>query len=215
MKSRATTDSLKKGSGSKKDDAQHSTGATAPAPPQPSLHELLAPRRHMKLRSVGDYTFGKTIGQGQFGKVKIATHSKTRRKVAVKIISKSKLTAETVEMAKREVKIMKMLRHPNIVRLYELIETPSHLFIIMEYASGGEVMDFIVAHGRLRERDACKFFAQTAFALQYCHSQRTVHRDIKGIKNVIFALNSFLLSIFIFAINSFLLSIIIILLFFT
>lgn len=187
MKSNVAVDpsATKKGSASKRDEAHPDTSSSpsspsSPVPQPPPIHEMMGQRRHLKLKGVGDYTFGKTIGQGQFGKVKIATHSKTRRKVAVKIISKSKLTAETVKMAKREVKIMKMLRHPNIVRLYELIETPSHLFIIMEYASGGEVMDFIVAHGRLRERDACKFFAQTAFALQYCHSQHTVHRDIKG-----------------------------------
>ena len=197
MKSNADVEpsATKKGSASKKCEGRSGarsssspsspTASSSPMPPPPmSIREMLGPRRRIKLKGVGDYSFGKTIGQGQFGKVKIATHSKTRRKVAVKIISKSKLTAETVKMAKREVKIMKMLRHPNIVRLYELIETPSHLFIIMEYASGGEVMDFIVAHGRLRERDACKFFAQTAFALQYCHSQHTVHRDIKGKKHI-------------------------------
>ena len=81
---------------------------------------------------------------------------------------------------------MKMLWHPNIIRLYEVIETQSHLHLVMEYAPGGEVMDFILAKGRLSESVACKFFSQTAFALQYCHYQKTVHRDVKGNKNTIF-----------------------------
>ena len=130
---------------------------------------------------IGDYLFVRTVGQGQFGKVKLATHKKTGRKVAIKLINKLNLTPDTVKMVKREVQIMKMLWHPNIIRLYEVIETPSHLYLVMEYAPGGEVMDFILAKGRLSESVACKFFSQTAFALQYCHSQKTVHRDVKGL----------------------------------
>lgn len=131
---------------------------------------------------IGDYLYVRTVGQGQFGKVKLATHKKTGRKVAIKQINKLNLTADTVKMVKREVQIMKMLWHPNIIRLYEVIETPSHLHLVMEYAPGGEVMDFILAKGRLSETTACKFFSQTAFALQYCHYQKTVHRDVKGKK---------------------------------
>jgi len=78
------------------------------------------------------------------------------------------------------VAIMKMLRHPNIIRLYEVIDTEEFLFLIMEHASGGEMMDIILSHGRLKEAEARKYFAQAAYALAYCHSHHTVHRDVKA-----------------------------------
>ena len=137
-------------------------------------------QRGTELTGIGDYVFDRTVGEGQFGKVKVATHKLSGMRVAIKIINKLKLTAETIRMVHREVAIMKMLRHPNIIRLYEVIDTPALLFLVMEYAPGGEVMDLIAAHGRLRECDAVRFFAQTAYALAYCHSRRTVHRDVKA-----------------------------------
>ena len=136
--------------------------------------------RRRSSTGIGDYTFIRNTGQGQFGKVKLAVHRPTGQNVAIKIINKQKLTAEALKTVNREIRIMKMLWHPNIVRLYEVIETAGYMYLVMEYASGGEVMDYILAHGKIVERDACKFFAQTAFALQYCHAQKTVHRDIKA-----------------------------------
>lgn len=111
-------------------------------------------QRGTELTGIGDYVFDRTVGEGQFGKVKVATHKLSGMRVAIKIINKLKLTAETIRMVHREVAIMKMLRHPNIIRLYEVIDTPALLFLVMEYAPGGEVMDLIAAHGRLRECDA-------------------------------------------------------------
>lgn len=79
--------------------------------------------------------------------------------MAVKILEKSKITEDAdVERVSREIKILKMIRHPNIIQLYEIIETPRQLYLIMEYASGGELFDYIVANTRLKERDASKFF---------------------------------------------------------
>ena len=137
-------------------------------------------QRGTELSGIGDYVFDRTVGEGQFGKVKVATHKLSGMRVAIKIINKLKLTADTLRMVHREVAIMKMLRHPNIIRLYEVIDTPALLFLVMEYAPGGEVMDLIATHGRLKEGDAVRFFAQTAYALAYCHSRRTVHRDVKA-----------------------------------
>jgi serine/threonine protein kinase len=133
-----------------------------------------------RLQCVGNYDVGKTIGQGQFGKVKLGRHVLTRELVAIKIIQKSKLDQKTLRMVYREIHIMKLLRHPHVIQLYQILETEKYLFLIMEYASGGEVLDYIVAHGRLQEKEARRFFIQIICALKYCHKNRVVHRDLKA-----------------------------------
>eukprot|EP00727_Mastigamoeba_balamuthi_P011737 m51a1_g7186 putative serine threonine-protein kinase mark2 isoform x3 (701) ;mRNA; r:97348-99849 len=146
-------------------------------------HRRRAAASSLSDKSIGanaEYALEKTLGEGQFGKVKLATHRPSGAKVAVKIINKVKLGPDSLRLVLREVAILKELRHPNIIRLYEVIDTPEHMYLVMEHAAGGEVMDHILAHGRLRERDACRFFAQTAFALQYCHASGIVHRDLKA-----------------------------------
>lgn len=80
----------------------------------------------------------------------------------------------------REVRIMKMLAHPHIVRMYEVIDTPKELFLVLEYAPGGEIFDFLVARGRLKEQDARKYFRQIISAVDYCHKVRIIHRDLKA-----------------------------------
>ncbi|EGC29180.1 hypothetical protein DICPUDRAFT_51418 [Dictyostelium purpureum] len=130
--------------------------------------------------TIGNYLVIKTIGRGQFGKVKLGYHKKIpNEKVAIKIINKGKLDQETLKMVQREVRIMKLLHHPNIIRLYEVIETSRALYLIMEYAGEGEVMDFMIAHGVLTETQARTFFTQIVSAIHYCHSKKAVHRDLK------------------------------------
>lgn len=80
----------------------------------------------------------------------------------------------------REVRIMKMLNHPNIVKLYEVIETKHTLFLVMEYVSGGELYDYLVAHGRMKEKDARAKFRQILSAVHFCHKKRIIHRDLKA-----------------------------------
>lgn len=87
----------------------------------------------------------KTIGKGTFGKVKLGVHELTNERVAVKILEKDKIQdVNDVERVAREIHILKMIRHPNIIQLYEIIETPKQLYLIMEYANGGELFDYIV-----------------------------------------------------------------------
>lgn len=129
---------------------------------------------------IGKYKLIKTIGKGNFAKVKLAKHLPTGREVAIKIIDKTQLNPTSLQKLFREVRIMKFLDHPNIVRLYEVIETEKTLYLIMEYASGGEVFDYLVAHGRMKEKEARAKFRQIVSAVQYCHQKHVIHRDLKA-----------------------------------
>ncbi|KAM3616641.1 uncharacterized protein V6R79_021189 [Siganus canaliculatus] len=129
---------------------------------------------------IGNYRLLKTIGKGNFAKVKLARHILTGREVAIKIIDKTQLNPTSLQKLFREVRIMKTLKHPNIVRLFEVIETDKTLYLIMEYASGGEVFDYLVAHGRMKEKEARAKFRQIISAVHYCHQKNIVHRDLKA-----------------------------------
>ncbi|XP_050948501.1 serine/threonine-protein kinase MARK2 isoform X3 [Labeo rohita] len=129
---------------------------------------------------IGCYRLLKTIGKGNFAKVKLAKHVLTGREVAVKIIDKTQLNSSSLQKLFREVRIMKLLNHPNIVKLFEVIETEKTLYLVMEYASGGEVFDYLVAHGRMKEKEARAKFRQIVSAVQYCHQKCIVHRDLKA-----------------------------------
>uniref|UniRef100_A0A668VZV3 MAP/microtubule affinity-regulating kinase 3 n=1 Tax=Oreochromis aureus TaxID=47969 RepID=A0A668VZV3_OREAU len=129
---------------------------------------------------IGNYRLLKTIGKGNFAKVKLARHILTGREVAIKIIDKTQLNPTSLQKVFREVRIMKTLNHPNIVQLFEVIETEKTLYLIMEYASGGEVFDYLVAHGRMKEKEARAKFRQIVSAVHYCHQKNIVHRDLKA-----------------------------------
>uniref|UniRef100_A0A3B1IJA1 MAP/microtubule affinity-regulating kinase 3 n=1 Tax=Astyanax mexicanus TaxID=7994 RepID=A0A3B1IJA1_ASTMX len=129
---------------------------------------------------IGNYRLLKTIGKGNFAKVKLARHILTGKEVAVKIIDKTQLNSSSLQKLFREVRIMKLLNHPNIVKLFEVIETEKTLYLVMEYASGGEVFDYLVAHGRMKEKEARAKFRQIVSAVQYCHQKCIVHRDLKA-----------------------------------
>ncbi|XP_067274137.1 MAP/microtubule affinity-regulating kinase 3 isoform X5 [Pseudorasbora parva] len=129
---------------------------------------------------IGNYRLLKTIGKGNFAKVKLARHILTGREVAIKIIDKTQLNPTSLQKLFREVRIMKILNHPNIVKLFEVIETDKTLYLVMEYASGGEVFDYLVAHGRMKEKEARAKFRQIVSAVQYCHQKHIVHRDLKA-----------------------------------
>lgn len=139
--------------------------------------------QHYPLNSdnfLGRYRLLKTIGKGNFAKVKLAKHIPTMKEVAIKIIDKTALNPSSLKKLFREVTIMKMLDHPNIVKLYEVIDSQRTLYLVMEYASGGEVFDYLVAHGRMREKEARAKFRQIVSAVQYCHQKQIIHRDLKA-----------------------------------
>ena len=130
---------------------------------------------------IGQYELGKTIGRGAFAEVKQATHMITKVQIALKIVSRNRISrSDTLsEMLKREIQVLGMLRHPHILRLYEVIETPSDLFLVMQLASGGELFNYIRSNGKLQEEEARRLFQQLVSALCYCHEHKNVHRDIK------------------------------------
>jgi len=122
----------------------------------------------------------KTIGEGTFGKVKLGTHILTGERVAVKVLEKERIVEiADVERVAREIHILKLIRHAHIIQLYEIIETPRQLYLIMEYASGGELFDYIVQHSRAEEPEACRFLHQILAGVEEVHSMRVVHRDLK------------------------------------
>ncbi|XP_053177377.1 serine/threonine-protein kinase SIK3 homolog [Scomber japonicus] len=129
---------------------------------------------------VGHYEIERTIGKGNFAVVKLATHIITKAKVAIKIVDKTQLDDENLKKIFREVQIMKLLKHPHIIRLFQVMETERMIYLVTEYASGGEIFDHLVAHGRMAEKDARKKFKQIVAAVHFCHCRNIVHRDLKA-----------------------------------
>ncbi|KAI1390003.1 Pkinase-domain-containing protein [Hypoxylon trugodes] len=128
---------------------------------------------------IGAYNIIRTLGEGSFGKVKLAVHRSTGQKVALKIIARKKLISrDMVGRVEREIEYLQLLRHPHIIKLYTVIKTPAEIIMVLEYA-GGELFDYIVKHGRLPEDQARKFFQQMICAVEYCHRHKVVHRDLK------------------------------------
>ena len=129
---------------------------------------------------VGNYRIGGRLGEGTFGTVLKAMHRIAGERVAVKVLEKRKmLQAEDIERVGREIAILKMLKHPNVVRLWEIIYAPERIYLVMEFAARGELFQHIVKNGRLREDEGRRFFGQIVSGLRYLHSNHVVHRDIK------------------------------------
>ncbi|XP_078593006.1 serine/threonine-protein kinase SIK3-like isoform X1 [Branchiostoma floridae x Branchiostoma japonicum] len=137
------------------------------------------PRGPNKLQ-VGYYEIERTIGKGNFAVVKLASHIITKTKVAIKIIDKTHLDEDNLKKIFREIEIMKQVKHPHIIRLYQVYETERMIYLVTEYASGGEIFDHLVAHGWMEEKEARKKFKQILTAVHYCHKNNIVHRDLKA-----------------------------------
>ncbi|XP_015728965.1 SNF-related serine/threonine-protein kinase-like [Coturnix japonica] len=134
----------------------------------------------------GLYDLERTLGKGHFAVVKLARHVFTGQRVAVKVIDKSKLAGEAAGQLLQEVRCMKLVQHPNVVRLYEVIDTHAKLYLILELGDGGDMFDHIMRHeGGLAEPRAKHYFAQIVHAISYCHKLHVVHRDLKP-ENVVF-----------------------------
>eukprot|EP01059_Diplonema_ambulator_P011387 TRINITY_DN21340_c0_g1_i1.p1 TRINITY_DN21340_c0_g1~~TRINITY_DN21340_c0_g1_i1.p1 ORF type:complete len:630 (+),score=167.51 TRINITY_DN21340_c0_g1_i1:55-1890(+) len=133
-----------------------------------------------QLFKIGSYVLGETLGKGSFGKVKLATHEVTGHKVAVKILNRQKIKSSQMDKKiKREITVLKLFRHPHIIRLYDVMETATDIFMCMEYIDKGELYDYIVTHGVLSQSAARRFFQQIVSGVEYCHHYQVAHRDLK------------------------------------
>lgn len=147
--------------------------------PAPARSQQERPPASRASQRLGQYKIVKTLGEGSFGKVKLAVHEISQQQVALKIISRRKLvTRDMAGRIEREIQYLQLLRHPHIIKLYTVITTPSEIIMVLEYA-GKELFDYIVTHGKLAENQARKFFQQIVCAVEYCHRHKIVHRDLK------------------------------------
>ncbi|KAJ5037171.1 uncharacterized protein L3040_007351 [Drepanopeziza brunnea f. sp. 'multigermtubi'] len=143
-------------------------------------HSANAGKRE-KSSKFGDYYLGNTLGEGEFGKVKIGWKQAGGVEVAVKLIRRDSVGTNPTRLAKiyREIAILREISHPNIVRLHEMVETEKQIGIILEYANGGELFDYILNHRYLKDNAARRLFAQLVSGVGYLHKKGIVHRDLK------------------------------------
>lgn len=128
---------------------------------------------------IGNYKLLKTIEKGKFGVVRLGKHILTGEKVAIKVINKLQQKQRTLDEILREVEIMKRLDHPNIIKVFQTIDTEDNFYIIMEYASNGDLFHRLDL-GRMDEKEAREKFTQILSAVRYCHDeQNVIHRDLK------------------------------------
>ncbi|KAK2877252.1 hypothetical protein FQN49_001308 [Arthroderma sp. PD_2] len=134
-----------------------------------------------KETSFGDYILGQTLGEGEFGKVRLGWKRDGSVQVAIKLIRRESLGSNPGRLPKinREISVLKKLSHPNIVRIHEIVHTDRHIGIILEYASGGELFDYILNHRYLKDNAARRLFAQLVSGVGYLHKMGIVHRDLK------------------------------------
>ncbi|EAL90812.1 putative serine/threonine protein kinase (Kin4) [Aspergillus fumigatus Af293] len=146
-----------------------------------SRHDFNENTIKRKETTFGQYILGQTLGEGEFGKVKLGWKKDGSVQVAIKLIRRESLGSNPNRLPKiyREISILRDLHHPNIVRLHEMVETDRHIGIIMEYASGGELFDHILNNRYLKDNSARRLFAQLVSGVGYLHKKGIVHRDLK------------------------------------
>ncbi|KAJ3260393.1 hypothetical protein HDU77_001349 [Chytriomyces hyalinus] len=150
--------------------------------PNPNSLPSIASAARSERPKFGPYQLKQTLGEGQFGKVKLATDTRSDRMVAIKFLKKARVR-DNADRRKimREIAMLQMLDHPFVVSLLEVVETASYIGLVLEYAPGGELFHYIMAQpsGHLGEREGCKFFAQLVAGVSYMHFMGIVHRDLK------------------------------------
>lgn len=156
----------------------------------------VAKRRTTISAQTGTWSLGKTIGAGSMGKVKLAKNLETGEQVAVKIVPRQSTDEHRTDRDReradhskeirtaREAAIVTLLNHPFVCAMRDVVRTNYHWYMLFEYVNGGQMLDYIISHGRLKEKQARKFGRQIASSLDYCHRNSIVHRDLK-IENIL------------------------------
>lgn len=148
-------------------------------PPGKGDPSMQSPATMRDMQRLDQYHTIKILGEGSFGKVKLAIHQPSGRQVALKIISRRKLLSrDMVGRVEREIQYLQLLRHPHIIKLYTVIATKTDIVMVLEYAER-ELFDYLVKRGRCNDAEARKFFQQIICAVEYCHRHKIVHRDLK------------------------------------
>ena len=132
-----------------------------------------------EISEIDDYIFKEDIGQGNFGKVKLAIHKQTNEEFAIKIINKKMIKIKMKNVIFKENEIITKFNHINVIYVYQIIDTPENYYIVMEYCKRGELFDYIVNHKRINEEEASIFFYQLINGVEYIHSKGIAHRDLK------------------------------------
>lgn len=137
-------------------------------------------RKEKKGMPVGNYELGRTLGRGNFGKVKYARNTLSGHGFAVKILDKSRIFQLCItDQIKREIGTLKLLKHPNVVRLHEVLASKTKIYMVLEYVTGGELFDRLASNGKLSEAEGRKLFQQLIDGVSYCHDKGVFHRDLK------------------------------------
>ena len=130
-------------------------------------------------RKIGNFILEQKLGEGTFGKVILGTHILTKEKVAIKILEKNRISYQDIKRIETEINILKTIHHKNIIQLYSIMQTSESIYLIMEYAEGKELFDYIVEKKKLDEKEACNFYQQIINGIEYLHKLNIVHRDLK------------------------------------
>ncbi|KAL3812209.1 hypothetical protein ACJIZ3_013477 [Penstemon smallii] len=147
---------------------------------------IIAAKKGMRL---GKYELGRTLGEGNFGKVKLAKNLESGQSFAIKILQKNRIVdLKITDQIKREIGTLKLLKHPNVVRLYEVLASKTKIYMVLEYVNGGELFDKIASKGKLSESQGRKLFQQLIDGVCYCHNKGVFHRDLK-LENVLIDAN--------------------------
>ncbi|KAI9564094.1 hypothetical protein GHT06_007832 [Daphnia sinensis] len=160
-----------------------------PAPPPPpdvnnimgGIEQTVGVRMHNHRRKLRQrFDLVRKLGQGTYGKVQLGINKETGQEVAIKTIKKAKIETEAdLIRIRREIQIMSSVRHPNIIHIYEVFENKEKMVLVMEYAAGGELYDYLSQRKVLNETEARRVFRQVASAVYYCHKHNICHRDLK------------------------------------
>lgn len=150
---------------------------SSPFPSRKSSNKEVDPNT---IKGIQQFVLGEKLGQGAFGKVRLATHVITGEKVAIKILEKEKIfQQEDKDRIEKEIKILKMIRHPNLIQLYQVIQTPKLIYLVMEFSPGKDLFTYIVNNKKIGEEEACLYFQQIIEGVNYCQKLRICHRDLK------------------------------------